>query len=197
MVRVLTGAQVQEERAHENYIHHLDLKPSSYKFYFKSNPTPAQQRKGGPWGVVRFSAPVWNGRCSFNNQHGVRCGRRTVFGIGYCWQHLEDKRHLRIGPLLNFVKYTCQSLESSARLFPLRNALCSLPLLYVFCFPFFHVPISSSFHLSLFVLPALGWFTWVQVIIKVLSVEFSDEVWKLVLEFLNDIFCYLVRSHTW
>lgn len=100
MVRVLTGAQVQEERAHENYIRHLDLKPSSYKFYFKSNPTPAQLRKGGPWGVVRFSAPVWNGRCSFNNQHGVRCGRRTVFGIGYCWQHLEDKRHLKIGPSL-------------------------------------------------------------------------------------------------
>ena len=46
MVRVLTGVQVQEERAQENYIRHLDLKPSSYKFYFKSNPTPTQLRKG-------------------------------------------------------------------------------------------------------------------------------------------------------
>ena len=46
MVRVLTGAQVQAERAHENYIRHLDLKPSSYKFYFKSNLTPTQLRKG-------------------------------------------------------------------------------------------------------------------------------------------------------
>ena len=23
-----------------------------------------------------------------------------MFGIGYCWQHFEVKRHLRIGPLL-------------------------------------------------------------------------------------------------
>ena len=51
MVRVLTGAQVQEERAHENYIRHLDLKPSSYKFYFKSKPTPTQLRRRGPWAV--------------------------------------------------------------------------------------------------------------------------------------------------
>ena len=100
MVRVLTGAQVADERAHEQYIQNLHLKPSSYVFYYKSNPTDAQLRKGGPWGVVQFSEPVWNGRCSFNTHKGVRCGRRTVFGIGYCWQHLEDKRHLRIGPSL-------------------------------------------------------------------------------------------------
>ena len=96
MVRVLTGAQVAGEHAHEQYIKDLHLKPSSYKFYYKSNPTPAQLRKGGRWGVVRFSEPVWNGQCSFNTQKGVRCGRRTVFGVGYCWQHLEDKRHLRV-----------------------------------------------------------------------------------------------------
>ena len=91
MVRVLTGAQVAGEHAHEQYIKDLHLKPSSYKFYYKSNPTPAQLRKGGRWGVVRFSEPVWNGQCSFNTQKGMRCGRRTVFGVGYCWQHLEDK----------------------------------------------------------------------------------------------------------
>ena len=50
MVRALTSEQVQAERAQDNYIQHLDLKPSSCKFYFKSNPTPTQQRKGGPWG---------------------------------------------------------------------------------------------------------------------------------------------------
>ena len=100
MVRVLTGTQVAGEHAHEQYIQHLHLKPSSYKFYYKSNPTDTQLRKGGPWGVVHFSEPVWNGRCSFNTHKGVRCGRRTVFGIGYCWQHLEDKRHLRIGSSL-------------------------------------------------------------------------------------------------
>ena len=100
MVRVLTGAQVAEERAHEQYIEHLHLKPSSYKFYYRSYPTESQLRKGGPWGLVRFSDTVWNGQCSFNTTKGVRCCRRTVFGVGYCWQHLEDKRHLRIGPSL-------------------------------------------------------------------------------------------------
>ena len=100
MVRVLTGAQVADKHAHEYYIQHLHLKPSFDTFYYKSNPTPTQLRKGGPWGVVQFSDPVWNGRCSFNTQKGVCCGRQTVFGIGYCWQHLEDKRHLRVGPLL-------------------------------------------------------------------------------------------------
>ena len=49
---------------------------------------------------MHFSEPVWNGQCSFNTQKGVRCGRRTIFGVGYCWQHLEDKRHLRISPSL-------------------------------------------------------------------------------------------------
>ena len=48
MVRVLTGAHVQVERAHEQSIKNLHLKTSSYKFYYKSNPTPAQLRKGGP-----------------------------------------------------------------------------------------------------------------------------------------------------
>ena len=72
MVRVLTCAQVGEERAHEQYIKNLYLKPSSYKFYYKSNPTPVQLRKVGPWdwGLVQFSEPVWNGQCSFNNQKG-------------------------------------------------------------------------------------------------------------------------------
>ena len=23
-----------------------------------------------------------------------------MFGVGYCWQHLDDKHHLRIAPLL-------------------------------------------------------------------------------------------------
>ena len=93
MVCVLTGSQVAEERAHEQYVQHLHLKPSSYKFYYESHPTESQLRKGGPWGVVRFSYAVWNGQCSFNTNKGVRCCRRTVFGVGYCWQHLEDKRH--------------------------------------------------------------------------------------------------------
>ena len=84
MVRVLTGEQVHEERADEQYIKNPDIKPSSYKFYYESSPTPTQLRKGGPWGVVRFSEPVWNGQCSCNNQRGEQCGRRTVFGIGYC-----------------------------------------------------------------------------------------------------------------
>ena len=35
MVRVLTGAQGQEERAHEEDNKHLDLSPSSYQFYYK------------------------------------------------------------------------------------------------------------------------------------------------------------------
>ena len=52
MVRVLTGAQVAGEHAHEQYIKDLHLKPSSYKFYYKSNPTPTQLRKVGHWGVV-------------------------------------------------------------------------------------------------------------------------------------------------
>ena len=38
----------------------------------------------------QFSEPIWNGQCSFNNHKGMRCGRQTVFGVGYCWQHLED-----------------------------------------------------------------------------------------------------------
>ena len=88
MVRELTGAQVTEERAHEQYIKYLHLKPSFYKFYYKSNSITVQLRKGGPWGVLQFAEPVWSGQCSFNNQKG------------YCWQHLEDKRHLRIGPSL-------------------------------------------------------------------------------------------------
>ena len=100
MVRVLKGAQVSDERAHKHHIQHLHLKPSSYMFCYKSNPTPTQLRKGGPWGVVQFSEPVCNRQCSFNTQKGVHCRRRMVFIIGYCWQHLEDKRHLRIGPSL-------------------------------------------------------------------------------------------------
>ena len=76
------------------------MKPSSYKFYYRSSLTENQLRKGGPWGVVRFSDTVWNGQCSFNTSKGIRCCRHTVFGVGYCWQHLEDKRHLRVGPSL-------------------------------------------------------------------------------------------------
>ena len=75
MVRVLTGAQVAGEHAHEQYIKDLHLKPSSYKFYYKSNPTPVQLRKGSRWGVVRFSEPVWNGQCSFL-KHTERCALR-------------------------------------------------------------------------------------------------------------------------
>ena len=75
MVHVLTGTQVAEEQAHKHYIHQLHLKPSSYKFYYKSNPTQAQLRKGGPWGLVQASEPVWNEQCSFNNQKGMQCGR--------------------------------------------------------------------------------------------------------------------------
>ena len=82
MVRVLTGAQVAEERAHEDYIQHLHLKPSSYKFYYRSSLTENQLRKAGPWGVVRFSDTVWNGQCSFNTSTGIRCCRHTVFGVG-------------------------------------------------------------------------------------------------------------------
>ena len=100
MVCVLTGSQVAEERAHEQYIKNLHLKPSSYKFYYKSSPTETQLCNGGPWGVVKFSDSVWNGQCSFNTHTGIRCCRRTVFGLGYCWQHLEDKRHLRRAPSL-------------------------------------------------------------------------------------------------
>ena len=55
MVRILTGAQVQEERAHNKYIKNFHLKLSFYKFYYKSNPPPAQLRKGGPWGVLFIS----------------------------------------------------------------------------------------------------------------------------------------------
>ena len=45
MVRVLTGAQVAKERAHEQYVQHLHLKPSSYKFYYKSQPTESQSER--------------------------------------------------------------------------------------------------------------------------------------------------------
>ena len=68
MLRVLTGEQVPgsgwmcTQALHDN----LHIKPSSYKFYYKFNPTPAQVRKGGPWGVVWFLKPIWNGQCSFD-----------------------------------------------------------------------------------------------------------------------------------
>ena len=110
MVRTLMGSQVAEERAHENYIQHLHLKPSSYKFYYRSSPTEAQLRKGGRWGVVRFSDAVWNAQCSFNTNKGVRCCRRTVFGVGYCWQHLEDKRHLRVVGTLTHIETEARSI---------------------------------------------------------------------------------------
>ena len=64
MVRVLTGQQIQDKQAHEEYIKcfEFDLKPTSYRFY-KSNPTctPTQLRKVGSCGVVRFYVPIWNG----------------------------------------------------------------------------------------------------------------------------------------
>jgi len=88
------------EASHEHYFQNLQSKYSSYQFYYKTNPTPEQLRRGPLWGVRRFSDLLINGRCTFNTQKGVRCGRRTVFGVGYCWQHLEDKRQLKIAPSL-------------------------------------------------------------------------------------------------
>ena len=94
-------AREQADRAaHVNYMHHLDEKPSSYQFYYKTNPTAAQLTRGPLWGVRRFTDILENCRCTYNTKKGVRCGRRTVFGVGYCWQHLEDKKYLKIAPSL-------------------------------------------------------------------------------------------------
>ena len=60
MVRVLTGAQVAEERAHEQYVEHLHLKPSSYKFIID----PIRQR-------VNYGKVV----------HGVLFGFRILCGM--------------------------------------------------------------------------------------------------------------------
>ena len=73
MVRVLTGSQVAEERAHEQYVQHLHLKPSSYKFYYKSSPTESQLRKGGPWVLFGFRI-----LCGMDN---VLSAQTKVFGV--------------------------------------------------------------------------------------------------------------------
>ena len=87
-----------EEAAHKQYVGNIDLKHSSYQFFCETNPTPEQWSRGPLWGVRRFSNLLINGRCTFNTKRGVRCGRRTVFGTGHCWQHSEDKRHLKNAP---------------------------------------------------------------------------------------------------
>jgi len=57
-----------DEAAHDQYSHNLESKYSSYQFYYKTNPTPEQLRRGPLWGVRRFSDLLINGRCTFNTQ---------------------------------------------------------------------------------------------------------------------------------
>ena len=51
MVQVLTGAQVGEEHAHEQYIKNLHLKLSSYKFYYKYQSHTCTTEKGWTLGI--------------------------------------------------------------------------------------------------------------------------------------------------
>ena len=45
---------------------------------------------------LHFRADLDGEQCTANNKQGRRCSRRTVIGIGMCWQHLQSNEHLRI-----------------------------------------------------------------------------------------------------
>ena len=62
MVRVLTGAQAADKCAHEHYIQHLHLKPSSYMYILlQIQPYTDTIEKGWSLGC----GTVWNGECCF------------------------------------------------------------------------------------------------------------------------------------
>jgi hypothetical protein len=43
-----------------------------------------------------FSCMLSSHQCEATNRNGHRCRRRTVIGVGLCWNHLLSIKHLRI-----------------------------------------------------------------------------------------------------